>query len=96
MGAQMPDTPEKQYTVVRIEFNKVVAGYLMEKAKQNNEVHAQWTKDVDPIVSDAETALDAWGLALDAQDLNLTMENEQKFLDAKNKLLDMLLERGIK
>jgi len=95
MGMQAPDTPEKAYTVVRIEFNKIITGYLIEKSKQTDEIHAQWTKDVDPVIRNAESALDAWGLALDLQDMNATLESEQMFLDTKNKLIDMLTERGI-
>ena len=95
MGAQAPDTPEKAYTVVRIEFNKTLTSYLIEKSKQSDEVHADWTKNVDPVIRDAETALDVWGMALDVKNMDLAMESEQDFLNAKNKLLDLLAERGM-
>ena len=95
-GMQAPDTPEKAYTVVRIEFNKTVTKYLIEKAQQTDDVHAQWTKDIDPVIRDAEMALDAWGMAIDAQDPDMSMDKEQEFLTIKNHLFDMLIERGIK
>lgn len=93
MGPQSVDTPEKVYLAARTEFNSLLSRYIRYKEEANIETQALWTAKIDPVFYDAAVILDAWGLYVTINGFeDLIEENQQKFMDIKNELIDLLLE----
>lgn len=80
---------DRQYLVARTQFNDEVARYLEYYDAAPPEQQAIYKESIDPLILEAEKALDAWGLALGLGSGSAEMSN---YLDAKNAMIDALAE----
>jgi len=88
-------TPEKQYLSARTEYNKQLTSYVQLFQKQDGATKEIWKVKYTPIFVAADTILDGWSMSLSG---NLpSIQDEQKWLDMKNKLIDLIVElSGVK
>lgn len=80
----------KAYLAAREHFNAEAYRYLTYFDAATEEDKAVYRKKVDPLFLETGHALDAWGLAIAYKDGD-GMEPE-RYLDAKNRLIDALAE----
>lgn len=86
----MPDTPEKQYLAARLEFNDTLKRYLDYYDAAPAEVRAEWKAKFDSRFEDAKQLLDAWGLVV--RGISPNEGQEERFIAAKNRLIELLAE----
>jgi len=88
-------TPAKKYATVRKAFNEMVRQYIDQAKLQPEEIRAKLRENVNPVIKDAEAALDKYYAALtltdDDPDTRLAF-----YLDLKNQILKLCLKYGLK
>lgn len=94
-GGTAPETPEKTYLASRIEFNNLLTRYMLYKSKETPEVKAEWTEDFDHLFVEGSLILDAWGSYIDLKDWDMSTEQETKFIEFKNTLIDLLVDSKV-
>lgn len=87
-------TAQQQYLATRTTFNEILTQYIDFMGTQTPEKRAEIKADVQPVLDEAETALDTYGKAVKAG------ENADAKLDAylsvKNQLVHLVLKYGLK
>ena len=81
-------TPEKKYLAARMEYNKQLTTYVQKFQVQDQATKDVWKEKYSPVFKTADSVLDAWSLLLGGT--LPTADNEQEWLDMKNKLIDVI------
>jgi hypothetical protein len=88
-------TPAKKYATTRTAFNELVKSYITQAKLQPEDVRAKLREEVNPVIKDAEEALDKYYESLtlpnDDPDARLAF-----YLDLKNQMLELCLKYGLK
>jgi len=88
-------TPAKKYATVRTAFNEIVRQYIDQAKLQPEDVRAKLRENVNPVIKDAEKALDKYfeSLTLPGDDPDARLAY---YLDLKNQILELCLKYGLK
>jgi ABC-type transporter MlaC component len=88
-------TPAKKYATTRTAFNELVKSYIAQAKMQPEDVRAKLRTEVNPVIKDAEAALDKYYESLtlpnDDPDARLAF-----YLDLKTEILNLCLKYGLK
>jgi hypothetical protein len=88
-------TPAKKHATIRTAFNEMVKSYIAQAKLQPEDVRAKLREEVNPVIKDAEEALDKYYESLtlpnDDPDARLAF-----YLDLKNQMLELCLKYGLK
>jgi hypothetical protein len=87
-------TPAQKYAATRTAFNDLVRQYIDQAKMQPETVRAKLRTEVNPVVKEAETALDAYyaSLSLPGDDPEARL---LFYLELKNKILNLVLKYGL-
>lgn len=87
--------PAKKYATVRTAFNQITAQYIEQAKLQPEDVRAKLRTEVNPVIKEAEAALDKYYAALtlpdDDPDARLAF-----YLNLKTEILRLCLKYGLK
>jgi hypothetical protein len=88
-------TPAQKYATTRTAFNDLVRQYIDQAKMQPETVRAKLRAEVNPVIKEAEAALDKYYAALslpnDDPEARLAF-----YLDLKNEIIELVLKYGIK
>lgn len=88
-------TPAKKHAAIRTTFNEMVRQYIDQAKLQPEEIRAKLRENVNPVIKDAEAALDKYYAALtlpdDDPDARLAF-----YLDLKDQILKLCLKYGLR
>ena len=90
------DTPEKVYMTALDEFTASITKYNAYYDMATAETKAEWKETIDPIIKDANHALDLWGLVLEGKSNDTPDAVKYRYLALKTELLKLLTERVFK
>jgi hypothetical protein len=94
-GAFQNMTPAKKYATVRTTYNEIVKQYIAQAKLQPEEIRVKLRTEVNPVIKEAEAALDKYYAALtlpnDNPDARLAF-----YLDLKTEILNLCLKYGLK
>ena len=88
-------TPAKKHAAIRTAFNEMVRQYIDQAKLQPVDFRAKLRENVNPVIKDAEAALDKYyeSLALPDDDPDARLAY---YLDLKDQILKLCLKYGLK